>query len=185
MDYKKRYLELKEKAEAACQTDAQRERVALEVQLFAEKGWQEYIGILADMLVQLDKYERLEVVESEAVSGLYFLAVCRNKAAREADVEALCEGSLQVQIKVAGVDAQCVRERLVEVANCVDPVLAGLSLPYAEFLLTSMPKQMKKGERILISRAPVDRDVVKQFQRFEVRSTAEAKAFLLVDVICY
>lgn len=185
MDYKKRYLELKEKAEAACQTDAQRERVALEVQFFVEKGWQEYIGILADMLVQLDKYERLEVVESEVVFGSYFLALCRNKVAREADMEALREGSLQVQINVTGVDAQCVRERLVEVANCVDPVLAGLSLPYAEFLLTSMPKQMKNGERILISHSPVERDVVKQFQMYEALSTAEAKAFLLVDVICY
>lgn len=184
MNYKKRYLELKEKAEAACQADAQRQRLELEAELFAEKGWQEYIGILADMLVELDKYERLDVVESEAVSGSYFLALCRNKAAREVAVEALREDSLQAQINVAGVDAQCVRERLVEVANCVDPVLAGLKLQYAEFLLTSMPKQMKNGERILISRAPIEREVVMQFQMYEARSSAEAKAFLLVDVIC-
>lgn len=60
MDYTKMYQSLKEKVDSLSLKEDEKKRIMSEEELFASRGWEEYIALALDIINRVDKFPLLE-----------------------------------------------------------------------------------------------------------------------------
>lgn len=105
MDWGKKYQELKERVEGITSTDEEKKRIKKEEELFASRGWEEYMALTHTILSRLDAFPLL----SATAGGTVFNSLFLNKAGRkDADrfrtegYENLEKGPLVLSFKAQG-----------------------------------------------------------------------------------
>ena len=189
MDYKEKYVELKNKAEKACKTKEEKERLAKEVAFFAEKGIEEYVALAVNLVNNMDCYGSLLFVGGTVYDSL-FVSLCRDNA-KEKNVRPSCsfeefsKTPLNLQINAVGPNNSSIADHLQGAIRGVEPVLRNSDFYCTELLLTSLKRDAHQGERIVVSTTPTSEEQLAEFKKYEAGMSSEAWKYLLIDVQCF
>ena len=78
MDYKVMYQSLKEKVDALSLKKDEKKRIMSEEELFASRGWEEYIALALDIINRVDKFPLLEDTVGGTVFNSLFVYYAKN-----------------------------------------------------------------------------------------------------------
>lgn len=154
MDWVKKYQELKERVEGLTSTEEEKKRIKKEEELFASRGWEEYIALTHTILSRIDAFPLL----SATAGGTVFNSLFLNKAGRKEDerfrtegYEKLEKGPLVLSLKAQGSTYKEITMRMREVYVAVDKLLASSSFYYESLKKEPFEKSEGGGRRIVVT----------------------------------
>ncbi len=186
MDYKKKYLELKEQVEKACNTQEEKERLASETAFFEQNGLEEYIALATDLVNSLACFG--SDLKGSVLDSL-FVTKCSNFSQKESkpavSFEEFSKSPLNLSLDIIGPNDSQIVKKLKLVAKCAEPILKESGLECRELLLTTLASGAHMGERIIVSKRAIDETQVTQLKAVEALSSQAAKQVFLMDIFCY
>ena len=187
MDYKVMYKSLKEKVDTLSLKEEEKKRIKDEEELFALREWEEYIALAVDIINRVDEFPIIEDTFGGTVFNSQFVYYARERREHrfcDASFKKFSSSNLLLRFNALGPGIFIINNRLKEISRCVDIPLKASSFSYEEFLLEGIPESAYMGERIVVSREPLDGEK-KLFALWANRESKECAAYLIIDIMCY
>ncbi len=187
MDYTKMYQSFKEKVDALSLKEDEKKRIKDEEELFALRGWEEYIALALDIINRVDKFPLLEDTVGGTVFNSLFVYYAKNIRKHRfygKSFEEFSESNLMLRLNALGPGVFIINDRLKEVARCVDLPLKSSSFSYEKFCLEDIPERAYMAERVVVSKAPLDgeRELFATWKSLERKESAR---YFIIDIMCY
>lgn len=187
MDYTKMYQSLKEKVDSLSLKEDEKKRIMSEEELFASRGWEEYIALALDIINRVDKFPLLEDTVGGTVFNSLFVYYAKNIRKHRfygKSFEEFSKSNLMLRINALGPGVFIINDRLKEVARCVNLPLKSSSFFYDEFCLENIPESAYMGKGVVVSKAPLDGER-ELFARWESLEKKESSRYFIIDIMCY
>ncbi len=187
MDYKAMYKSLKEKVDTLSLKEEEKKRIKDEEELFALRGWEEYIALAVDIINRVDEFPIIEDTFGGTVFNSLFVYYARERREHrfcDASFKKFSSSNLLLHFNALGPGIFIINNRLKEISRCVDIPLKASSFLCEEFLLEGIPESAYMGERIIVSKSPLD-DVRESFALWNSQKSKECGACLIIDIMCY
>lgn len=184
MDYKTMYKSLKERVDALSLREDEKKRIMAEEELFASRGWEEYIALAVEIINRVDEFPILEDTVGGTVFNSLFVFYARNKRKDrfyEVSFEEFRRTKLLLRLNALGPGIFIINDRLKEVSRCIDPPLKSSSFYYRELRLEEIPESAYMGKRIVVSTSSINGE----WKVWESREREEAARYLIIDIMCY